>query len=765
MRAFRRQLRSWHCHPDLQLCGRVRQLWSECYSQKDILGILLSEDFEITDRDVTLLRQNLGLKMRDPNIERRAKVIQGVRVETNPDDLERLKKRCEESDERLVMGTRRVRTRTWNGIPADDPDLQPRFPSEKTISACKKDLDLGEDRKKYIFVRDTFQRMCAEAGIIKKSHDPEAWEKVKLALVDAIPTLNRAYSQPCRPKKGDPMWFALDIICSDVAKKIRVLNTKMDIKQVKQTLKLNPHQVTTFRRNFVEILRDANFKSRFDVPTDDWNRLKKALYSQSSHLQAVLPAHIWDDKDDKRVKAFEYLCRDVTKRYKDRRGISRQAFKNEEVIKAEPESPTNRFQGPPVAEPEPSSKEVQELPLAEPKRELPIAPELLASRCHIGDVVNQKPVLRYTIDGFATVVFEPESSESGKMHQNKCALTSFHNESHTSVQNRDDSFSQFGTHAMHSTVENNHLSKPLVSDRGYFMHPFGPSAAVSIAHKDGLNVPIENGDENFMRRFGPSLIPVNEADHFANQVLENHSDFACQFGYGTQPSYSFMANDHSNPSATGNHDDYFVRHGLESHHMFPIVNVDYPNMPITGGHSDHLYHLTENHHKNFHANKGITQPEFSGVHTDPFSIPLDNDHGFFFPQLGVQPELQTAKTGSANTSVSAEHGNFFPKFRSSLVHPKAETNSANIPINEDHGDIFPLFGAQPELPIRKNDDSNRQIVQSIEVDSPFEIINNDPIYLGPDDFVSDRNIAEGSVTGNTGSCQDFEYPDPTDYGL
>ena len=743
----------------------MRQLWSECYSQKDILGILLSEEFEVTDRDITLLRQNLGLRMRDPNNERSAKVIQGVCVETTPDDLERLKKRCEESDERLLMGTRRVRTRTWNGIPADDPDLQPRFPSEKTISACKKDLDLGQDRKKYIFVRDTFQRMCAEAGIIKKSHDPEAWEKVKLALVDAVPSLNQAYSRPCRPKKGDPMWFALDIICSDVAKKIRVLNTKLDIKQVKQTLKLDPHQVTTFRRNFVEILRDANFKSRFEIPTNDWNRLKKVLYSQSLHLQAVLPVQIWDDKDDKRVRAFEYLCRDVTKRYKDRRGISRQAFKNEEVIKAEPESPTNQFQGPPVAEPEPPANEVQGLPLAEPKRELPIASELLASRSYNGDVVNQRPVLRYTIDGLATVVFEPESSESGKMRQNKCTLASFQNESHTSAQNQDDSFSQFRTHAMYSTVENDHLSKPLVSDRDYFMHPFGPSAAVSIAHTDGLNGLIENGDENFMRRFGPSSIAVNEADHFANQILENHADFACQFGYGTPPTYSFMVNDHPNPSVMRNHDDDFIGHGLESRHMFPIVDIDYPNTPITGGHSDHLCQITENHHKHFHANKGITQPEFSGVHADPSNIPVNEDHGFFFPQLGAQPELQTAKTDSANTSISADHGDFFPEFRSLLVHPKAETNSANVPMKEDHGNISPYFGAQPELPIRENDDSNMQITQSIKVDSPFKTINNDPIYLGPNDFVSDRNIDESSITGNTGSCQGFEYPDPTDYGL
>lgn len=677
--------------------------------------MLLSEDFEVTDRDVTLLRQNLGLRMRDPNNERRASAIQDIGVETTIQDLDRLKKRCDESDERLIMGTRRVRTRTWNGIPADDPDLEPRFPSEKTISACKKDLGLGQDRKKYTLVRDTFQRMCTEAGIMKKSHDPEAWEQVKLSLVDAVPSLDQAYSQPSRPKKGDPMWFALDIICSDVAKKIRVLNAKLDIKQVKQTLKLDPHEVTTFRRNFVEILRDANFKSRFDVPADGWDRLKRNLHSRSTHLQAVLPTEVWDHKNDKRVKAFEFLCRDVTKRYKDRRGHSRKAVKDEEGIKPEPESPANKFQGLSHAEPESPANEVQGLHPPQPKGEVPIEPELLAPRLYSGDMVNQRPVLRYTIEGLATVVLEPESS----------------------VQNRDDPFSPLETHQMHSTVGSSQMSTPFVSNHDCFTHPFGLSSAASIPHNGELNAIGGNDYDNFMHRVGPySSIAINEDNHFGKQILQDHADFAHQYGYGTPPDYPFMVNGYPNLSAQEDHDGYVIRNGLEPHHIFPIVGIDYPNMPIIGEHQNHLYQLTEDYRKHFRANKGITQPEFPKGNIDPSNVPLNKHQGDFFPRFGSQPVLR-----------------------------KATTDPADIPVDKDHGNIFPQFGAQPELSIMKNDDSRMHVMDSIEVDSPFEIIENDQFYLGPDDVMSDRDTDEGSTNKNAGSFQSFEYPDPTDYAL
>ena len=461
-------------------------------------------------------------------------------------------------------------------------------------------------------------------------------------------------------------------------------------------------------------MRNVNLKSRLDVPADDWDRLKRALHLRSSHLQAVLPIEVWEDKDDKRVKAFEYMCRDVTKRYKDRRGHFRKLVKTEEAIKAEPESPANRFRGPPPAEPVSPANEIQEAPLAESKSEVPIAPELMTPRPFSGEMVNQRPVLRYTIDGLATVVFEPESS----------------------VQHRDDPFGPFGTHQMHSTAEHSQTSMPLVNNHDYFTHPFGP-AAIPMAHNSEFNALGENGYNDFMRRVGPSSsIAINEDDHFGKQILHQHADFAHQYGYGIPPDYSFMGNGYPYPSAREDHDDCFIGNGLESHHIFPMVDFDYSNMPIIGDHSLHLYQLTENNHKYLSADQGITPPELANVQTDTSSIPLNKDHGYLPPQLGARSELSKVEPDSDGPSVDADCGNQFPQ-----------------------------VGPQPELSTMEPEDSSGHITPSVEADGPFEIIDKDPFYLGPDDIMSDRDIDGISINDNAGGSQSFEYPDPSDYGL
>ena len=768
--------------------------------------------------------------MREPNAERRTRPIQGVCVQTTNEDLERLKKRCDESDERLIMGTRRVRTRTWNGIPADDPDLEPRFPSEKTISACKKDLDLGNDRKKYIFVRDTFQRMCTEAGIIKKSHNPKAWERVKLALVDAVPFLNRAYSQPSRPKKGDPMWFALDIICSDVAKKIRVLNTKLDIKQVKQNLQLDPHRVTVFRRSFVEILRDANFKSRFDIPIDVWDRLKRTLHSGSPHLQAVLPIEIWDHKDDRRVKSLEYLCRDVTKRYKDRRGNLRKAVDHNEVIKAELNSPADESQRLSVPEPKTPVNEIQGPPLSEPNSLIPIAPELLVPRSYNGDLVDRKPVLRYTAEGLATVVLEPESSRGGIWHEDRRVSgdsqksgenykrriipANSQNESYThdheAVQNRDDSFSRSVINPMHSDVENNYLGIPIINEHADIMQRFGPPSEVPIKQNNDLDALAANDHDDYMRRFGPIPIASMENDHLERRILEDHAKFSHQFGYETPPNFSFMENDLPNRSFTQfhddcfrwreldnssvvpimgkafpknsvieNHDDYFNRTKLETHSMLPKLKIGFPNMSTLKQHSDHLRLITEDHHEHFGTNSVFSQSELPKVEPDPSHVPINEDHGDFFPEFVSQLEC-VPPPDFVSPPEFVPRSEFVP---SSEFVPQSEFIPQPQFVHQPEFVPSSEFIPQPELSNVGNDDFNMQIMQSVEVDSPLGVnfegiyVDDDPFYMGPSDYGvdhgidhgvdygSDYGIDEGSIYEDAENFQEYEYPDPEEYEL
>ena len=345
-----------------------------------MVEVLVGEGYDISSRELTLLRQSLSLRMRESNSIRTARILEDkldLPAQQTAEEVARQQKRRQESEWRLRTKTRRVRSKAWNGLPADPEGLTPRFPSEKTIAACKKDLDLHDNRQKYIHVRATFEEICTRNGITKKTRDMDLWEKLKADLLDAVPYLDRAYSKPPRPVKGDPLWFALDIICCDVAKKIRVVSSKMTSQQMKLALQLDPIQVVQFRTDFINILRRENFTSRFEVPINVWDRLKRTLVSESPYLQAVLPEEIWDQKDDNRVKSLEHMCRDITKRYRDKRIRAQKAREDEtSKLKVEPTSDAPQISAPPFRD---------------------------------ANSANRKIVLRYTDEGLAIVCFESDS--------------------------------------------------------------------------------------------------------------------------------------------------------------------------------------------------------------------------------------------------------------------------------------------------------------------------------------------------------------------
>ncbi len=316
--AFRAQLKLWGCPPDKQLCARVESLWRKNKTQKQILAILNAEGYNLSNRDLTLLRQRLSLRMREPNGSNNYLVRSLTAAQSSPAALERFQQRLRESDLRLHARTRRVRSVPWNGLPADSLDRDPRFPSEKTISACKRELGLAGNRKDYMRMRNTFQRICNNHNLTNKTRDTALWQKVKDDLVQSLPGLKKTMSGYPRPRRGDPFYFSLDILCSDVAKRIRTIKTRMNSAQVKEILNMDPNSSGRIRRDFMHLLRHANFTSKLNAEPGVWDHLKRSLHSNSPHLQAVIPEAIWDPNDI-RVRAFEVFCRDVTKRYRDKR--------------------------------------------------------------------------------------------------------------------------------------------------------------------------------------------------------------------------------------------------------------------------------------------------------------------------------------------------------------------------------------------------------------------------------------------------------------
>ncbi|KAL2808533.1 hypothetical protein BJX63DRAFT_34527 [Aspergillus granulosus] len=362
-RAFQTQFKRWGfpskqnpAHKNVQLVARVKSLWETNTSQRDMLRILNEEGFEIKERELMrvraknrwLLRVPNGMKAqqaalspaqpveddgllalqqevyKDPGHFDEAETLPSDTVSQRPLSLglsadvvakrkERLEKLKAESAERWASRKRRRRTRGWAGLPADPPG-PPRFPSETTIDESKKYLNL--DNSAYRQVRDHFQRICEKAGFIKKTvAGPEKWQEAKNTLIQESEHLQRVFWEDSSQLEAKSL--ALDIVCTDVTKRMRTLERRMTIAEAKNALGINPEESRQIRNAFYNTLKQDHFTSKLEAGDEHWKELKEQWIQGSELLQRILAPGSADPEHATKLKALEVLCRDVMKRLRD----------------------------------------------------------------------------------------------------------------------------------------------------------------------------------------------------------------------------------------------------------------------------------------------------------------------------------------------------------------------------------------------------------------------------------------------------------------
>ncbi|KZF21971.1 hypothetical protein L228DRAFT_283172 [Xylona heveae TC161] len=373
-RAFQTQFKRWEfpskqnpAHKNMPLVARVKELWERNTSQKDMLRILNEEDgFDIKERELMrvraknrwLLRVPNGMKTQrfqvtpappppppppppvngDTTMQELEQVL--LQQQDNKDgaldeataaalvplipepDLspevlakrrERLEKLQAESAERWAARKRRRRTRGWAGLPADPPG-PPRFPSETTIDESKQLLSL--DNELYRQIRDQFQRICEECGFVKKTlAGPERWQAAKDRLIAESPHLQSVFWGS--NTQLDAKALALDVVCTDVTKRMRTLERRMTIAEAKNALNINPEESRQIRNAFYETLRADHFTSKLEAGDEHWRELKDQWIQSSDLLKQILAPGDADPNHATKVKAIEVLCRDVMKRLRD----------------------------------------------------------------------------------------------------------------------------------------------------------------------------------------------------------------------------------------------------------------------------------------------------------------------------------------------------------------------------------------------------------------------------------------------------------------
>ncbi|EAU38643.1 conserved hypothetical protein [Aspergillus terreus NIH2624] len=364
-RAFQTQFKRWGfpskqnpAHKNMALVARVKQLWEKNTSQRDMLRILNDEGFEIKERELMRVRAKNRWLLRVPNGMKAQSTLQspvplpddegllalqqevykntdgpfdtsseplpadtatshppspGLSAEVIAKRKERLERLKAESAERWATRKRRRRTRGWAGLPADPPG-PPRFPSETTIDESKKYLNL--DNAMYREIRDQFQRICEEAGFIKKTvAGPERWQEAKNKLIQGSHHLQQVFWDD--PNQLDAKTLALDVVCTDVTKRMRTLERRMTIAEAKNALGINPEESRQIRNAFYNTLKADHFTSKLEAGDEHWKELKERWIKESEILQRILPSDPADAEHSTKHKALEVLCRDVMKRLRD----------------------------------------------------------------------------------------------------------------------------------------------------------------------------------------------------------------------------------------------------------------------------------------------------------------------------------------------------------------------------------------------------------------------------------------------------------------
>lgn len=214
-----------------------------------------------------------------------------------------------ESDQKWQAGKRRRRIRGYGPLPADPAGTAARYASETSLDECKAYLQL--DNAIYKQMRDRFMAICEEAGFEKKTvAGPEKWQAAKDRLVRENTHL-AAMLNPLQPDV-DRKSNALDVVCCDVTKRIRVMNTRISLADAKNGLELNPEQSRDARRSFYKILEADKFTSKIACGDEHWQEMRQRWIDGSPLLRSIAA-----EGDKLKDKYLDVLCRDASKRIRD----------------------------------------------------------------------------------------------------------------------------------------------------------------------------------------------------------------------------------------------------------------------------------------------------------------------------------------------------------------------------------------------------------------------------------------------------------------
>lgn len=310
-------------------------MWEKNIGQKEMLRILQEEGYDIKTRDLVTVRRKNGWPLRNRHGDR-AKPKDSESGSDSGSDSESENEDVSPSMHQYRKVTLPPITEVANQTTSTNVPLPGykaktvkvskrqqrrgglglvRFPSETTLSESKKILSL--DSKLYQELRSHFQKICEEEGFAKKTvSGPSKWEAAKKRLIHERPHLQSVFwiSQEGIDKK----LVALDVICTDVTKRMRIIDAHMSLQDAKSALGLNPVQTHQVRMAWFKLLNDGQIAAKGDTKPGQWESMKHQWVQESDHLRN-LDLTGTNPESIRRTWALEFIALDVLKRRREER--------------------------------------------------------------------------------------------------------------------------------------------------------------------------------------------------------------------------------------------------------------------------------------------------------------------------------------------------------------------------------------------------------------------------------------------------------------
>ncbi|KAH7320015.1 hypothetical protein B0I35DRAFT_408741 [Stachybotrys elegans] len=364
-RAYQVQFRNWKfpskhkpAYKNEPLVARIRELWEQNMGQPEMLQVLGQEGYQIKPRELMRVRSMNRLLLRAANqhkpgpedhetssLDEESVLTTLSEDGTGPDEYASLaeglgtpENLTGASQTASLNETRPAKKRRGRLVQATDgSSTVVRFPSEMPLEEAR--VTLGLTPTEYRGVRSVFASICQEEGVTKKTLvGPDRWEAIKKRLIGGNQQLQAALWKS--RDDAETKKLALDIICTEVTKRMRSNGARMTLAQTKNILGFNPEETRMVRAAFTNVLRDARFTYKSSATPEQWEQLKYK-WAEQCELVRNMNSETTDEEAQKKARALELLARDVVKRIRDEKLSKRKRNDMEKLDDAQDQGPAD----------------------------------------------------------------------------------------------------------------------------------------------------------------------------------------------------------------------------------------------------------------------------------------------------------------------------------------------------------------------------------------------------------------------------------------